>query len=112
MAKQKTGPIHRSISLSLGYDPDDATETILADWKERTSRVCKPCWELKYCPYGPLVEQLPLLPSLRSGQIDHIEYLKKALETNTLGGRHQIDDARRKEIEETLSDPDFLLWIA
>lgn len=22
--------------------------------------VCKPCWELKYCPYGPLVEQFPL----------------------------------------------------
>src|SRR5688572_27117364 len=26
---------------------------------ERPS-VCKPCWELKYCPYGPLVEQFPL----------------------------------------------------
>lgn len=23
--------------------------------------VCKPCWELKYCPYGPLVEYFPLL---------------------------------------------------
>jgi hypothetical protein len=22
--------------------------------------VCKPCWELKYCPYGPLVEDFPL----------------------------------------------------
>lgn len=21
--------------------------------------VCKPCWELKYCPYGPLVEWFP-----------------------------------------------------
>ena len=21
--------------------------------------VCKPCWELKYCPYGPLVENYP-----------------------------------------------------
>ena len=21
--------------------------------------VCKPCWELKYCPYGPLVEYYP-----------------------------------------------------
>ena len=25
--------------------------------------VCKPCWELKYCPYGPLVEFFPLLDS-------------------------------------------------
>jgi len=24
--------------------------------------ICKPCWELKYCPYGPLVEQFPLFP--------------------------------------------------
>jgi len=22
--------------------------------------VCKPCWELQYCPYGPLVEGFPL----------------------------------------------------
>lgn len=21
---------------------------------------CKPCWELKYCPYGPLVEHFPI----------------------------------------------------
>lgn len=26
--------------------------------------VCKPCWELKYCPYGPLVEFFPLHPEL------------------------------------------------
>ena len=25
--------------------------------------VCKPCWELKYCPYGPLVEFFPLVDS-------------------------------------------------
>jgi 5-methylcytosine-specific restriction endonuclease McrA len=24
--------------------------------------VCKPCWELRYCPYGPLVENFPLCP--------------------------------------------------
>jgi hypothetical protein len=29
-------------------------------WERRTKHVCKPCWELKYCPYGPLVEQFPL----------------------------------------------------
>lgn len=22
--------------------------------------MCKPCWELKYCPYGPVVEEFPL----------------------------------------------------
>lgn len=31
--------------------------------KKRTpaGSVCKPCWELKYCPYGQLVEYFPLL---------------------------------------------------
>lgn len=32
-------------------------ETI--DWKKRVKAVCKPCWEIKYCPYGPLVESFP-----------------------------------------------------
>ena len=30
------------------------------DWDRRIQAVCKPCWELKYCPYGPLVEEFPL----------------------------------------------------
>jgi hypothetical protein len=30
------------------------------DWKRRVQAVCKPCWELRYCPYGPLVEDFPL----------------------------------------------------
>lgn len=30
------------------------------DWRRRVKAVCKPCWELKYCPYGNLVEDFPL----------------------------------------------------
>jgi len=30
------------------------------DAKKRVKAVCKPCWEIKYCPYGPLVEEFPL----------------------------------------------------
>ena len=30
------------------------------NWKQRVKAVCKPCWEIKYCPYGPLVEKFPL----------------------------------------------------
>ncbi len=29
-------------------------------WEKRVKAVCKPCWEIKYCPYGPLVEDFPL----------------------------------------------------
>lgn len=30
------------------------------NWNDRVKSVCKPCWELKYCPYGILVEDFPL----------------------------------------------------
>jgi len=30
------------------------------DWKQRVKSVCKPCWEIKYCPYGSLIESFPL----------------------------------------------------
>src|SRR5690242_11686254 len=28
--------------------------------------VCKSCWELRYCPYGPMVEHFPLSPEHRT----------------------------------------------
>ena len=37
----------------LGYPPDADDKEILKDWKRNVSITCKPCWELKYCPYGP-----------------------------------------------------------
>lgn len=44
---------------------DESQTNILAEWfdkinaKQRAKSVCKPCWEIKYCPYGPLIEQFP-----------------------------------------------------
>lgn len=41
-------------------------ESVFAKWfdkinaKRRVKAVCKPCWEIRYCPYGPLVEHFPL----------------------------------------------------
>jgi hypothetical protein len=41
-------------------------KSVFAEWyrkidaETRVKSVCKPCWEIKYCPYGPLVEQFPL----------------------------------------------------
>lgn len=31
------------------------------NWEKRVKAVCKPCWEIKYCPYGPLVEEFPII---------------------------------------------------
>jgi 5-methylcytosine-specific restriction endonuclease McrA len=39
--------------------------------------VCKPCWELKYCPYGPLVEAFPLRP--KSAELVEIEARYKSI---------------------------------
>lgn len=85
-----------SIKQSLGYEPDDDEKELLADWKKRTSELCKPCWELHYCPYGPVVEDFPLLPTLRAGAIDHNRYISKCLETGVLGTGEKLDEARRK----------------
>lgn len=29
------------------------------NWDKRIKVVCKPCWEIRYCPYGPMVEYMP-----------------------------------------------------
>ncbi|HUI23829.1 MAG TPA: HNH endonuclease signature motif containing protein, partial [Nitrososphaerales archaeon] len=63
------------------------------EWKERTKHVCKPCWELKYCPYGPLVEDFPLPPIERKEAIEHNEFLKKQL------AKGAYDEARREFFE-------------
>ncbi len=43
---------------------DEATAKAMSlsedKWIARTKHICKPCWELKYCPYGPLVEKFPI----------------------------------------------------
>ena len=67
------------IKKLLGFKPKDSDKEVLAKWKKASSRVCKPCWELKYCPYGPLVEQFPPLSPTRDEAIEHNEFLKKQL---------------------------------
>lgn len=104
--------IHKTIKAALGYPEDMNDKEFLSDWKHRTSQVCKPCWELKYCPYGPFVEQSPLLPSSRADAVAHHEHIKKILETGFIGSADLIDDERRKEIEELVAvakaDPSIL----
>lgn len=48
------------IKLCLGFKPDTPDDVVVKEWKRRTKHICKPCWELKYCPYGSLVENFPL----------------------------------------------------
>lgn len=99
MAKKK---IHPLIKERLGYDSEISDKDFLKSWKKRSTQVCKPCWELKYCPYGPFVEQSPLIPVLRSDAVKHNDYIKKVLETNLIGGKDEVSDGRREYLTEIL----------
>lgn len=74
----------------------------------RLNNICKPCWELKYCPYGVLVEDFPLRPVLLSEHKEHIAYLQDCLTTGAMGINHDIplDEERRKLFEEHIADYD------
>ena len=86
--------ISPGIKMLLGFSPNTDDEIVRKWWAKRTKSVCKPCWELKYCPYGPLVEEFPLLPPTRNKAIEHNEFLKEQLSNNA------YDEERRKEFEE------------
>lgn len=76
--------IHESIKQSLGFDGKTDSE-FLEQWKNLTSKARKPCWDLKYCPYGGLVEQFPLIPPPRDYAIRHNEYIKACLKKGMSG---------------------------
>lgn len=91
----------------LGYDPDMDEAELINDWKARLGIVCKPCWELKYCPYGPLVEDFPLLPISRNDAIAHNEYMKKALAEGVFDSEKKTKDSpamNRDEAEKEIAE--------
>jgi len=112
MAEKGTQTIHPIIKSRLGYDETISDHEFLKKWKRRASQVCKPCWELKYCPYGPFVEQSPVVPPTRSEAEEHNEYLKQCLATGLLGTIRELDAEDReryaKVIEAAKADPSVL----
>ena len=103
--------IHPSIKQSLGFEASEEDLEFLEKWKELTSNKSKPCWVLKYCPYGELVEQFPLLPVIRDEATRHYEYVKACLEKGVTGvgpDVKPINEKMRKLFEREVSgfDPD------
>ncbi len=94
--------IHPVIKKTLGFDEDISDKEFKKLWKRKTSQVCKPCWELKYCPYGPFVEQSPLLPTTLETAIEHNEYLKDCLKSNMFGSIVEISDESLENQKERL----------
>jgi len=86
------------IKVLLGFKRDTDDEVVRKWWEKRIKSICKPCWELKYCPYGPLVEEFPLPPPPRGEAIEHNQFLKEQLAKNA------YDKERRKVIEEMVKN--------
>lgn len=82
--------IHPYIKALLGFDPKTSDKTVRREWGKRIKNVCKPCWELKYCPYGPLVEDFPLLTPTRKEAIEHNNFLKQQLEVGAYKGKRKL----------------------
>ena len=51
--------VNHRIKKYMVFREKESSEIVVKEW-ERVEHVCKPCWELKYCPYGSLVEDFPL----------------------------------------------------
>jgi hypothetical protein len=67
------------VTSLLGLPPKTSASRVKPIMKSLLRRVCKPCWELRYCPYGPLVETFPLPRITRQDAITHNEFLKSQL---------------------------------
>lgn len=91
--------MHVSIYKALGLPENTDEKEVMAFIKSMSSFICKPCWELKYCPYGSFVEQSPLLPPTRDYSVEHNEYLKSCLKSGVLDDGAKLDDERRKMFE-------------
>lgn len=88
--------------------PDEKEPDLRKELNSRLNNICKPCWELKYCPYGSLVEDFPLPPLLLSEYREHIDYLRSCLEAGAMGIDHNIpmDEERKRIFEESIANYD------
>jgi len=78
------------IKVLLGFDPKTSDKIVKREWNKRIRSICKPCWELKYCPYGPLVEDFPLLGPTRQEAIQHNNFLIERLKKGAYKGKKKI----------------------
>jgi hypothetical protein len=96
--------LHSSIRRLLGVPRRISDAAVLRLWRHRTREICKPCWELKYCPYGPLVEDFPLPPPTLAETEKHNEYLRKCLKTGRLADGTKLDGPRRRFFKQQLRE--------
>ena len=98
--------MHKEIKIRLFYNEDTPDSKILKEWKKYTTELCKPCWELHYCPYGPLVEEFPIMPSIKKDAKDHKEYLENCLKTGVMSSGEIVDKEKRKLFRKMIKEYD------
>ncbi len=105
--KMKKPELHPVLKKLLGHKTSESGKEILATWKKITASVCKPCWELKYCPFGTLVEQFPISPPEKAEEEEHSEYLKQCIKIGYLADESPLDEIQKemfqKEVDEFAS---------
>lgn len=98
---KKNQTIESAIRIAFDILSDVSDEDFIKHCKSQIRKYCKPCWELKYCPYGPLVEQFPLPPVSLKEATEQNEYFKECVQTNkTADGKRLTKE--RKELFELL----------
>lgn len=102
-----SAPISKRLLECFGCPIEEELE-LRKELNSRLNNICKPCWELKYCPYGPLVEDFPLPPILISEHKEHMQYIQECLKLGAMGINHDIplDEERRKFFEEDIANSD------
>ena len=92
--------IKEATEYSKKHKPTPEEVEFKKEWEKRTKHVCKPCWELRYCPYGPLVEEFPLLGPTREEAIEGHEFVKEQLKKGAyVGWRKQFLEEEVKNFD-------------
>jgi hypothetical protein len=82
--------VNPHVKVLLGFDPEISDTIVNKEWNRRIKNICKPCWELKHCLYGHLVEEFPLLGPTRQEAIEHNNFLIEQLEKGACKGKKKI----------------------
>jgi hypothetical protein len=96
--------IRNEFKIPPAMSDEEAERTL----REKAVEHGKPCYELGYCPYGPLVEMFPIVTITREHATRHNEYLSRCLKTGVLEGGQELDEGRRAMFEQMVGgfDPE------
>jgi len=105
MAQRKrpcVAPLHPMIRKALLAEPHETDAQLLAFVRRRARTYCKPCWELKYCPYGSMVEDFPHPPTSRAQADANAARARAVLESGKDPDGNALDPQDREHLEWTI----------